>query len=98
MNCTRRRRLAASAVALLGAGLLACGGSGRSPTTSPADGSGGGSPTSGFRVETFLANLNFPVTMAFAPDGRLFFNELNTGQVRVVVNGRWIDICRIECS
>lgn len=38
-------------------------------------------------METFLANLNFPVTMAFAPDGRLFFNELNTGQVRVVVNG-----------
>jgi glucose/arabinose dehydrogenase len=40
-----------------------------------------------FRVETFLSNLNFPVTMAFAPDGRLFFNELRTGQVRVVVNG-----------
>ncbi len=40
-----------------------------------------------FRVETFLSNLNFPVTMAFAPDGRLFFNELRTGRVRVVVNG-----------
>jgi len=40
-----------------------------------------------FRVETFLNNLNFPVTMAFAPDGRLFYNELQTGRVRVVVNG-----------
>ncbi|HXE75038.1 MAG TPA: PQQ-dependent sugar dehydrogenase [Candidatus Xenobia bacterium] len=40
-----------------------------------------------FRVETFLSNLSFPVTMAFAPDGRLFYNELQTGNVRVVVNG-----------
>ena len=41
-----------------------------------------------FRIETFLSNLNFPVTMAFAPDGRLFFNELSTGRVRVVENGQ----------
>jgi len=41
-----------------------------------------------FRVETFLSNANFPVTMAFAPDGRLFYNELRTGQVRVVQNGQ----------
>lgn len=40
-----------------------------------------------FRVETFLSNLNFPVTLRFAPDGRLFYNELRTGQVRVVVSG-----------
>jgi len=40
-----------------------------------------------FRVETFLSNANFPVTMAFAPDGRLFYNELRTGQVRVVAGG-----------
>ncbi len=39
------------------------------------------------RVETFLANINFPVALAFAPDGRLFFNERLTGQIRVVVNG-----------
>lgn len=38
-----------------------------------------------FRVETVtgLTNLSMPVTMAFAPDGRLFFNELQTGRVRV---------------
>lgn len=40
-----------------------------------------------FRVEMFLSGLNFPVVMAFAPDGRLFFNELRTGRVRVVQNG-----------
>ncbi|MGH9789232.1 MAG: PQQ-dependent sugar dehydrogenase, partial [Candidatus Acidiferrales bacterium] len=57
------------------------------------DGGGGAiitppGPTSvAFRVETFLSNLNFPVTMRFAPDGRLFYNELDTGRVRVVVNG-----------
>lgn len=59
--------------------------------------SGGGDFSSGpnpnptpvpFRVETFLPNANFPVTMAFAPDGRLFYNELRTGQVRVVQNGQ----------
>lgn len=41
-----------------------------------------------FRMETFLSGLNFPVVLAFAPDGRLFFNELRTGQVRVVQNGQ----------
>ncbi len=40
-----------------------------------------------FRVQTFLGNLSFPVAMAFAPDGRLFYNELQTGNVRVISNG-----------
>jgi len=38
-------------------------------------------------VEVVLDNLNFPVTMAFSPDGRLFFNELLTGSVRVIQDG-----------
>ncbi len=37
--------------------------------------------------ELFVANASFPVAMAFAPDGRLFYNELRTGRVRVVENG-----------
>jgi len=41
-----------------------------------------------FRVETFRSGLDFPVTMAFAPDGRLFFNELDTGNVRIIENGQ----------
>jgi glucose/arabinose dehydrogenase len=39
-------------------------------------------------VETFIAGANFPVALAFAPDGRLFYNELLTGQVRIVQNGQ----------
>src|SRR3954469_21452895 len=38
-------------------------------------------------IETFVSNLNTPVTMAFAPDGRLFFNELKSGKVRIIQNG-----------
>ncbi len=41
-----------------------------------------------FTVETPFTGLNLPVTLAFAPDGRLFFNELNTGRVRVIENGQ----------
>lgn len=39
------------------------------------------------RVEVLVADANFPVALAFAPDGRLFYTEKNTGAVRVVVNG-----------
>jgi glucose/arabinose dehydrogenase len=38
----------------------------------------------GFAAETFLSGLDVPVKMALAPDGRLFFDELATGNVRVV--------------
>jgi glucose/arabinose dehydrogenase len=37
-----------------------------------------------YRLETYV-NANFPVGMAFAPDGRLFYNEKITGSVRVVL-------------
>lgn len=35
-------------------------------------------------IEAFVTGLDFPVAMAFAPDGRLFVTEKNTGRVRVV--------------
>ncbi len=38
----------------------------------------------GFVAAPYLSALSVPVKMAFAPDGRLFFNELGTGNVRVV--------------
>jgi len=60
--------------------LLAGCGSGSIIINPPPD---GGS----FRNELFLGGLNTPVTMAFAPDGRLFFNELSTGRVRIVQQG-----------
>lgn len=37
-------------------------------------------------VEIFVDNLNSPVAVAFAPDGRLFFTEKDTGHVRVVID------------
>src|SRR4051794_28012824 len=37
--------------------------------------------------EMFVANANNPVKMAFAPDGRLFYNERTTGNVRIVKGG-----------
>lgn len=35
----------------------------------------------------YLGGLAFPTNLAFAPDGRLFFTEKETGQVRVIVDG-----------
>jgi glucose/arabinose dehydrogenase len=38
-------------------------------------------------AETYLSGAELPVALAFAPDGRLFYNELRTGRIRVVQNG-----------
>jgi YVTN family beta-propeller protein len=38
-------------------------------------------------VETFVPNAAFPTALAFAPDGRVFYNELRTGKIRIVKNG-----------
>lgn len=38
----------------------------------------------GFQIEALLQGLDVPVKMAPAPDGRLFFTELVSGNVRVV--------------
>ena len=37
-----------------------------------------------FSLQEVVSNLNFPDAMATAPDGRIFVNELNTGNIRVV--------------
>ena len=49
------------------------------------------SPTPMVMAEVFLDNVDVPVSLAFAPDGRLFFNELRTGRVRIVEDGRLQD-------
>ena len=48
-------------------------------------------PGGELRLESVLSNLNGPVSMAMAPDGRVFYNELRAGNVRIVdiVNGAW---------
>jgi glucose/arabinose dehydrogenase/DNA-binding beta-propeller fold protein YncE len=38
--------------------------------------------------EAFVPEAAFPVAMAFAPDGRLFYNELRTGKIRIVQDGQ----------
>jgi glucose/arabinose dehydrogenase len=48
----------------------------------------GGSPrTSPPRVDVLIDNLKIPMSLAFTRDGRLFFNEVSEGRVRVYENG-----------
>ena len=35
-------------------------------------------------VSVLLPNANFPVALAFAPDGRIFFTEKNAGNIRII--------------
>lgn len=71
--------------------LAGCGGSGSTGSPNPPP----PNPVA-FRVETFLgppsqAALSTPVSMTFAPDGRLFYNELGTNgtaRIRVVQGGQ----------
>ncbi|HXG35819.1 MAG TPA: PQQ-dependent sugar dehydrogenase, partial [Dehalococcoidia bacterium] len=51
------------------------------PVDTPA-----GSPSP--RVTEFVQAAQFPVALAFAPDGRLFYNELRSGRVRIVRDGQ----------
>ena len=71
--------------ALVTLALAGCGGGGGGATISPPPTTPPPSSVA-FRVEIFVGNLNFPVRLAFAPDGRLFFNELQTGNVRIIQN------------
>ncbi|MBI1930260.1 PQQ-dependent sugar dehydrogenase [Candidatus Poribacteria bacterium] len=40
----------------------------------------------GFTVTAIASSLDFPVTIAFPPDGRLFYTEKNTGRIRIIEN------------
>ena len=46
-----------------------------------------GGVAQGAEPEPFVQGLAFPTNMAFAPDGRLFFTEKDTGNVRIVQDG-----------
>lgn len=60
-------------------------------------GGGGGTPQvlppgllsldAAFEAEIWIPSLSAPSKMAFAPDGRLFFTELTTGNIRIVDAG-----------
>ena len=40
--------------------------------------------TSSAPVTAILTGLSFPLSLKFAPDGRIFFNEKNTGNIRII--------------
>lgn len=44
------------------------------------------------KVETIASNLDFPVSIAFSPDGRLFFNERTTGRIRIIQGGELLPV------
>lgn len=52
------------------------------PNTTPVQGD-----TTGFQLTNFIDGANVPSEIVFAPDGRMFYAELNTGRIRVVENG-----------
>jgi glucose/arabinose dehydrogenase len=41
-------------------------------------------PTGDLQLQSVLPGLNFPVGMSLAPDGRVFFNERLTGNIRII--------------
>jgi glucose/arabinose dehydrogenase len=45
-------------------------------------------PTGDLQLQSVLPGLNFPVGMSLAPDGRVFFNERLTGNIRII-NPQW---------
>ncbi len=44
-------------------------------------------PVEGLALEMVYEGLNTPVAFAFAPDGRIFYNELQAGNVRLIKDG-----------
>ncbi|MBI3742175.1 MAG: PQQ-dependent sugar dehydrogenase [Chloroflexi bacterium] len=49
-----------------------------------------GNLANGARVER-IANTDFATTLAFTQDGRIFYTEKNTGNLRVIENGRIVN-------
>src|SRR5690606_19823024 len=75
---------------------LACGGRGSS-TMMPAEPSDPVQEPVGFRVAILQDGLDFPVKLAFAPDGRLFFTEKG-GRVRILQNSQLVQQPFVELT
>jgi glucose/arabinose dehydrogenase len=58
--------------------LVNCGGGGEGTTESKSN---------GLEIQLVAEGLAFPVTIACTSDGRIFFNELRTGKIRIIQNG-----------
>jgi glucose/arabinose dehydrogenase len=85
------RGLSAACAATALAFLLACGqpppGPGAGEAATAGQSPGGQKSAAVFRVETVATGLEVPWSIAFAPDGRMFFTE-RPGRVRVFEQGR----------
>ena len=57
------------------------------PTTKPSAERNSGRDKPDVRADEYLAGLQLPSALAFAPDGRLFLVEVNAGRVRVGKDG-----------
>jgi glucose/arabinose dehydrogenase/chitodextrinase len=38
------------------------------------------------QIAVYMAGLNYPIALGFASDGRIFYNERNTGSIRIIQN------------
>jgi len=58
-------------------------------------------PTGDLQLQSVLSGLNFPVGLALAPDGRVFFNERLTGKIGII-NPQWqlvpTEFCQISVA
>lgn len=58
-------------------------------------------PTGDLQLQSVVSGLNFPVGLALAPDGRVFFNERLTGKIRII-NPQWqlvpTEFCQISVA
>ncbi len=50
-------------------------------------GGGGGGASDIFQAETLVQDAAFPVSIEQSPDGRIFYSEFSTGQIRIIQNG-----------
>ena len=39
------------------------------------------------QIAVYRTGLNWPIALGFASDGRIFYNERNTGSIRIIENG-----------
>lgn len=54
-------------------------------------------PPGNMQLQPVVTSLNFPVGLSLAPDGRVFFNELRTGAIRII-NPQWQLINQPFCT
>ncbi len=58
----------------------------------PGSGDPGDPGGEGIAITTLVSDAEFPIALAFAPDGRIFFTEKETGRIRIIdATGQLLD-------